>query len=202
MKGPRTTAAYSPPRHKWGVHAVAGPVTLGDILDLVGAAGDDQSRIDAQLKTLYDWHHARGLAVMQLAFAPAAVAALTIVARGATTAVIIVAAVLLLAAVGVGIWRVVELNRFDREYIFALQLAALLAPYRQVLAPTLHDDSLDASGLVALPWPPADGNPVGMALHSELRSIPMFLYRSKPEVQERVRAALESARRSESARGR
>lgn len=86
---------------------------------------------------------------------------------------IILAAALLLASICVGTWRVVELNRFDREYILALQLAGVLAPFNHELAPRL--ESGYAPDLNRLAWPPAQQNTVAIHLHSALRDMPMFI---------------------------
>jgi hypothetical protein len=65
---------------------VTGRVTLLEVLDVVAAVGDEPTDVDAQIMKIYDWHHARGVAGLQLAFAPGAVAALALVAQDGSPA--------------------------------------------------------------------------------------------------------------------
>jgi hypothetical protein len=106
---------------------LSGPVKVADVLDIVAMADGDAARVEQTLRELFAWHHARGIAGMQIAFAPAVVAALALASRGASLALVLVATGLLVAGIAAGVWRVSELHRFDRQVVLALMLAKAVA---------------------------------------------------------------------------
>jgi hypothetical protein len=168
-----------------GLSPHPGPVRVGQLLDLVGAVGSTPNDLDAHVQKIYDWHHARGVSSVQLAFAPAAVAALTILAKGVSTAVIVAAAALLSLTLGIGVWRLIELTRFDREYVLALHLAKAFAPLHKQLGLWLDDEA--NTNLTS------NGRSLRSELHG-VRDITMVEYRSDQRARETVRNALERAR--------
>jgi len=106
---------------------LSGPVKVADVLDIVAMADGDAARVEQTLRELFAWHHGRGIAGMQIAFAPAVVAALALASRGASLALVLVATGFLVAGIAAGVWRVSELHRFDRQVVFALTLAKAVA---------------------------------------------------------------------------
>ncbi len=99
------------------------PLKVADILDIVAVADGDATRVETLLRELFAWHHQRGIAAIQIAFAPAAVAALALVSHGASLALSIVAAVFLVAGLAIGLWRLSALHSFDCQFVFALIFA-------------------------------------------------------------------------------
>ena len=188
------TKTYGSSRSGWGAHAATAPVTVGLILDIVGAVGDQRAGVATQIQQVYDWRHARNLALLQLSLAPAAIAALVIiVSKDASFGVALLVAALLATSLCGGIWRYVELTRFDREYVLALQLATVFAPFHRELSPDVHAERGNAPDVPTLAWPPCESNQIAVSLHTALRGIPMFRYRSNREAQEAVRVAVTRA---------
>lgn len=132
---------------------LSGPIKVADVLDVVAMADGDAARVEQVLRELFALHHARGIAGMQIAFAPAVVAALALASRGASLALVLVAITFLMAGIAAGVWRVSELHRFDRQVVFALTLAKAVAEMhtelwtvrRRSLLSTRADASRDAA---------------------------------------------------------
>lgn len=113
------------PSERLGLSA---PIKVADVLDIVAIADGDAVRREQMLRELFSLHHARAIAGMQIAFAPAVVAALALASRGASLALVLVAAGLLAAGVLAGLWRVTQLHRFDRKVVLASTLAKAVSP--------------------------------------------------------------------------
>jgi hypothetical protein len=140
----------------------------------------------AQITKIYDGHHARGLTGVQVAFAPAAIAVATIVARGAHGWVFAVAGGLLVVSVLIGIWRLSRVNRMHREYLLALALGKALEPFHPELEAYRNDAWFGADR--------TDSQAVGATLYEVLEDLTMLRYSVNDDDQRLVRAALREMR--------
>ena len=151
-----------------------GRVQLREILDLVGAVGDDPDRIEEAVRHLYDWHNSRGVAGMQLTFAPLAGAILAIATKPESTTVWAIAIGVAVVSVLAGVCQLyLVLNWLHREYAYAVRLAVELS--------RVH-------GELAL-YPHGRGAPEGSdagKLYKQIGDVTMVKYRSDPATRERV----------------
>jgi hypothetical protein len=148
------------------------------LLDLVGAVGPESDRLADQIHKLYEWHHARAVTVLQLAFAPAAViAAIAIVAKDPPGSVKVSVAVVLVVIVAIGLWRLGELNQLHGEYVLALRLGKELLDFHAELALYLDGEPLQIGRATTDSTGP--GPSVGAELYKDLGSISMVNFRSR-----------------------
>jgi hypothetical protein len=161
------------------------------LLDLVGAVGQRPDHLEMEIQKLYDWHHARGVIALQVALAPAAVAALAIVAKGVSSGVIVAAAVILVVGIGIGLWQTTQLNRLHGEYVLALRLAIALSGFHDALALYLHGERFQPIGRERAAASTEPWTSIGAGLYAELGDVTMVGYQSHTTIQKYVKDVIE-----------
>jgi hypothetical protein len=163
-----------------------GPVTVGDLLEIVAAVGEDPLAVDKQIEKLYEWHHTRAMTAIQLALAPAAISALALATKTTSSLGDGIALGIVALSLAVAMWRLNQVNQFDREYVYALRLGRALVPLHGHLAKSLHGLSLDATAESVGQAATVDS----AAAYSELASITMTDYRVHSDTRARARRIL------------
>lgn len=166
-----------------------GPIAVGDLLEIIAAAGGHPTRIEAQIEKVYEWRHARGLTVLQLALAPAAVAALAVVAKGDTPAVVLVAVGIVLLSVAAVGWRLYYINRLHTEYALALRLGQALGAFGDELACCIAGQASRSGHQADDLWEARSR--VGAELYVRLGGITMAEYLSRDGRRDEVRRVLD-----------
>ena len=164
---------------------LSGPIRVSDVFDIVAIADGDAQRIESMLRELFGWQHSRAIAGMQIAFAPAVVAAFALASRGPSPALALVAGVVLAGAMAAGIWRVRGLHRFDSQYFFASALAKTVADLHSDLWPRKRGTFLPSSSS-AVP-------PAAATLYDEAGGLTLAQCISDRSAQVRLAQALEDA---------
>jgi hypothetical protein len=116
----------------------SGRVRISELLDLVGAVGDEAEAVGEGVRHVYDWHNSRSVTGMQLTFAPAATAILTIVVKPDSRPLIIVAGIVVLVTLVLGVFQLLSLNWLHGEYVYALRLAVELRAFHAELRAYPH----------------------------------------------------------------
>jgi hypothetical protein len=160
-------------------------------MSIVVAVGDDARDVDAEIGKIYDWRHARALLAVQLALAPAAVAALAIVAKGAAAGVSIGAAVIVAVSLVFGLWRFGCVNQVDSEYALALTLGRALVPFHFDLTEAFRGEGEQAA-VPAVDLPTQ--RPIGSILYDEVGRETVGAYASNANVRRRVNDVFRAAR--------
>jgi hypothetical protein len=159
----------------------SGRVYIRELLDLVGAIGEDPGAVEEAVRHTYDWHNGRSVAAMQLTFAPAATAVLAIVAKPDSETVLIIAGAAALVMFGVGLGVLLQLNWLHGEYVCAARLSAVLGTFQAELTRYPH-------GVGAPPGSPA------RLLYDEIGSTSLVEYRASASCREHVLGVLARTR--------